>query len=133
MPQTTLPTVTVTAPSPLHYITVTAQYEAPLSEPPLGDGLLDFVRTLLAGLENGQRDMLSPQQAGVTFQTGHYINRVGPENIGPVEGTGLNIVNDPNFAPGTSVCFTCNGVNYEMRTYVLPDGTINVGTIFPIE
>jgi RHS repeat-associated protein len=130
---TVLPTVTVTATSPLQQVTTTAQYEYPLSEAPLGDGLLDLVRQILAELSRPPHEVLSPQDAGINFQTGHYINRVGPENVGPVEGTGEGIVNSPDFVPGTSVCFTCNGVNYEMRTYVLPDGTINVGTIFPIE
>jgi hypothetical protein len=133
---TTLAQVTVTATSPLQPVTVTAQYEWPLSEAPLGDGLLDLVRQILASMLRPPHEILSPQDlkdAGINFQTGHYINRVGPENVGPVEDTGEGIVNDPNFVPGSSVCFTCNGVNYEMRTYVLPDGTINVGRIFPIE
>lgn len=126
----------VQAQSPLHTITPTGQYEYPLSEAPLGDGLLDLIRQILASMSRPPHEMLSPQDlkdAGINFQTGHYINRVGPENVGPVEDTGEGIVNDPSFVPGSSVCFTCNEVNYEMRTYVLPDGTINVGTIFPIE
>jgi hypothetical protein len=126
----------VQAQSPLHTVTPTGQYEYPLSEAPLGDGLMDLVRQILGAMSRPPHELLSPQDlkdSGINFQTGHYINRVGPENVGPVENTGEGIVNSPDFVPGTSVCFTCNGVNYEMRTYVLPDGTINVGTIFPIE
>lgn len=126
----------VQAQSPLHTITPTGQYEYPLSEAPLGDGLLDLIRQILASMSRPPHEMLSPQDlkdAGINFRTGHYINRVGPENVGPIEDTGEGIVSDPNFVPGSCVCFTCNGVNWKMRTYVLPDGTINVGTIFPIE
>jgi len=120
----------------LHTVTPTAQYEYPLSEPPLGDGFLDFLRQAVAALTRPPHEVLSQQDlkdAGIVFKTGHYINRVGPENVDSVEGTGEEIVNGPDFVPGTRACFTCNGVNYEMRTYVAPDGTIYVGTIFPIE
>lgn len=79
---TVLPTVTVTATSPLQQVTTTAQYEYPLTEAPLGDGLLDFVRQILAELSHPPHEVLSPQEAGINFQTGHYINRVGPGECG---------------------------------------------------
>lgn len=40
------------------------------------------------------------------FRTSHYINRVGPENVSAVEAGAKDILNNPAFEPGTSVCFT---------------------------
>jgi hypothetical protein len=69
----------------------------------------------------------------INFQTSHYINRIGAADVQAAENMASSIINAPNFAVGTSACFTCNGVNYQFRTFVLPDGTVNVGTLFPIK
>ena len=71
--------------------------------------------------------------ASTIFSTPHYIGRVGAENIPSVEGTARGIIEAPGFAPGSSCCFIDGGNRYEMRTHALPNGDLNVGTIFPIE
>ena len=74
------------------------------------------------------------QTAEVIFNTSHYIGRVGAGNIGAVEGMAGGIIGSPGFAgPGASLCFVCNGVPYQMRTFEYPGpGDVFVGSIFPI-
>jgi hypothetical protein len=81
----------------------------------------------------GTSDSGDIQEAQLTFSTDHYINRVGPENLESVEGAAGDIAGSPDFYPGGSCCFTEGGINYEMRSFLLPDGTLNIGTIFPIK
>ncbi len=71
--------------------------------------------------------------AATIFQTGHYIGRIGADNVEGVEGAAGGIIGSPGFVPGSSCCFMFGGQGYEMRTYVLPNGDLNVGTIFPID
>jgi RHS repeat-associated protein len=71
------------------------------------------------------------QVAGVITDPSHYINRVGAGNINSVVGTAVGIALSPGFVGTTQFGMTVNGVNYNVRAFVLPNGNINLGTIHP--
>ncbi|CAN7535167.1 RHS repeat-associated core domain-containing protein [Caballeronia sp. LjRoot31] len=71
------------------------------------------------------------QVAGVVTDPSHYIKRVGAGNIDSVVSVAVGIAQSPGFVGGTSFGMTVNGVNYNVRSFVLPMGDINLGTIHP--
>ena len=71
------------------------------------------------------------QIAGVVTDPSHYIKRVGAGNIDSVVNAAVGIAQSPGFVGGTSFGMTVNGVNYNVRSFVLPMGDINLGTIHP--
>jgi uncharacterized protein RhaS with RHS repeats len=71
------------------------------------------------------------QVAGVVTDTSHYIKRVGAGNINSVVGAAIGIALSPGFVGTTQFGMTVNGVNYNVRSFVLPMGNINLGTIHP--
>jgi RHS repeat-associated protein len=71
------------------------------------------------------------QVAGVVTDANHYINRVGAGNINSVVGAAVGIALSPGFVGTTQFGMTVNGVNYNVRSFVLPNGNINLGTIHP--
>lgn len=71
------------------------------------------------------------QVAGVVTDTSHYIKRVGAGNIDSVVNAAVGIASSPGFVGGTSFGMTVNSVNYNVRSFVLPMGDINLGTIHP--
>jgi RHS repeat-associated protein len=71
------------------------------------------------------------QVAGVVTDPSHYIKRVGAGNIDSVVNVAVGITQSPGFVGGTSFGMTVNGVNYNVRSFVLPMGDINLGTIHP--
>jgi uncharacterized protein RhaS with RHS repeats len=71
------------------------------------------------------------QVAGVVTDPSHYIKRVGAGNIDSVVNVAVGIASSPGFVGTTRFGMTVNGVNYEVRSYVLPMGDINLGTIHP--
>ncbi|MFM0158405.1 RHS repeat-associated core domain-containing protein [Paraburkholderia sediminicola] len=83
--------------------------------------------TGMAGSRIGQAELV----AGATTDPAHYIARVGADNINSVVGAAVGIALSPGFVGGTNFGMTGGGVNYNVHSYVLPNGNINLGTIHP--
>ena len=73
------------------------------------------------------------QVAGVVTDPSHYIKREGAGNIDSVVNLAVGIAQSPGFVGGTSFGMTVNGVNYNVLSFVLPTGDINLGTIHPAD
>jgi hypothetical protein len=67
------------------------------------------------------------QVAGVVTGPRHYIKRVGAGNIDEVVNVAVCVASSPGFVGTTRFEMTVNGVNYEVRSYVLPNGRFKSG------
>jgi YD repeat-containing protein len=75
----------------------------------------------------------------INFQTSHYASRLEAEgvDVATAESEVADVVNGmmPDMLPNTNASgrMTIDGVLVEYRVRMLPDGTANVGTIFPVK
>ena len=91
---------------------------------------------IIAGFIDGEGE------ADITFQTAHYADRLANAGLdaSAVEESVANEINASlsNVSQGSAVGpfsgrLTINDTQVEYRAYPLPNGAINVGTIFPVE
>jgi YD repeat-containing protein len=74
----------------------------------------------------------------IRFQTTHYASRLEQEgvNVADAQSEVADIVNNisSDMTPNTDTVgrMTVDGVLVEWRAFMLPDGTVSVGTIFPV-
>ncbi|MCA7888658.1 RHS repeat-associated core domain-containing protein [Burkholderia contaminans] len=83
--------------------------------------------TGMTGTALGPPDLM----AGVVTNPAHYINRVGADRVNEVAGAAIGIALSPDFVGGSSFGMTVGGINYNVRSFILPNGNINLGTIHP--
>lgn len=102
-----------------------------------GDLAFDVAAAAIPGLPAGL-SKLGSAAAQCTFKTGHYASRLQSAgvNVSRAESSVADVVRGMrgNMFINADVvgCITVDGKLLEYRARLLPNGVVNVGTIFPV-